>query len=241
MKKEIEITIILPAYNEEENLVPLVEKISEVMKGAHQTYEVIIVDDASTDNTRDVAQAIRKKNPEVRMISHVENQGQSAGQATGFEGAKGKIIVTMDADGQNDPVDIPRLLHSLTDDIDCVTGVRRVRRDNVVRRISSKIANQFRNIITGDRITDAGCTYRAIRKSALNEVPVFNGMHRFLPTLLRVQGFGVKEIKVNHRPRLRGESKYGISNRLWRGIRDCFAMRWYTARSIKGNRTVDEK
>jgi dolichol-phosphate mannosyltransferase len=143
----------------------------------------------------------------------------------------------MDADGQNDPESIPELLAALPG-FDCVAGVRRRREDNWVKRVSSKIANGFRNAITGDRISDSGCTFRALRREALAEVPVFNGMHRFLPSLLRFQGYRVTEIAVRHRPRTTGVSKYGVGNRLFRGIRDCFAMRWYRRRAVPGRRAA---
>jgi len=143
----------------------------------------------------------------------------------------------MDADQQNDPADIPALLGALDADTAAVCGVRRKHEDSFMRRVSSRIANGFRNAITGDRITDAGCTFRALRRNALRELPVFNGLHRFLPTILRLQGCKAKELPVNHRPRTRGTAKYGVANRMWRGIRDCFAMRWYRARCLPAQRS----
>jgi len=145
----------------------------------------------------------------------------------------------MDGDRQNDPADIPRLLRALeeVDDVAFVCGVRHPRQDDRVKRVASRIANRFRDVVTGDRIRDAGCAYRAIRREALDELPVFNGMHRFLPTILRAQGYRVEEITVRHRLRTIGQTKYGVADRLWRGIRDCFAMRWYRKRAIRGDRT----
>ncbi len=233
MRDNIDVSVIVPAYNEDENLEPLTVEIVEAMARTRFTYEILIIDDGSTDQTESVLEGLEKRYPVVRPVRHLTNFGQSAGQATGFRVAQGHTLITMDADLQNDPADIPNLLQALEEGIDCVCGVRRVRRDNFVKRISSKIANGFRNMITRDRVTDAGCTYRSIRKAALTEVPVFNGMHRFLPTLLRAQGFTIREIEVNHRSRTRGVSKYGINNRVWRGIRDCFAIRWYRARAVK--------
>jgi glycosyltransferase involved in cell wall biosynthesis len=151
--------------------------------------------------------------------------------------AKGEIVITMDADLQNDPADIPTLLEALTPEVDCVCGIRRTREDDFVKRISSRIANGFRNWITGDNIQDAGCTYRALRRNILGEMVVFNGMHRFIPTILRAQGCRVVEIKVNHRPRTKGVSKYGVGNRLWRGILDCLAIRWYRRRALAYGRS----
>jgi dolichol-phosphate mannosyltransferase len=240
MSDAVHVSVVVPAYNEEENLGPLAAEIDAAMEGLPYNYEVLFIDDGSTDQTPKVIEDLERTHPAVRGVRHTTNHGQSAGQATGFKVARGEKIITMDADLQNDPADIPSLLRAHTDDIDCVCGVRQVRRDNLVRRISSKLANGFRNAITGDRVTDAGCTFRSIRRDALGEVPIFNGMHRFLPSILRAQGYRVEEIAVNHRPRTHGYSKYGINDRLWRGIRDCFAMRWYRARALKGNRTLND-
>jgi dolichol-phosphate mannosyltransferase len=234
------VSVILPAYNESENLAPLTEEIEGAMRIADITYEIIFVDDGSTDQSAQVLDLLSETRKSVRSIRHLTNFGQSAAQASGFRAALGEVVITMDADLQNDPADIPALLEALTEGVDCVCGVRVVRRDNFVRRVSSKIANCFRNLITGDRVADSGCTYRAMRKTALAEVPLFNGMHRFIPTILRAQGFNVIEIPVNHRERSRGVSKYGINDRLWRGIRDCFAVRWYRARAVHGTRLRHE-
>jgi hypothetical protein len=145
----------------------------------------------------------------------------------------------MDADQQNDPADIPALMEA-SKNADAVCGVRKQREDDWVKRISSKIANGFRNRVTKDVIADAGCTFRILRREALREIPVFNGMHRFLPTLLRLQGFTVAEIAVNHRPRTRGESKYGIGNRMFRGLVDCFAILWWRKRCFPAKRFLSE-
>jgi glycosyltransferase involved in cell wall biosynthesis len=173
------------------------------------------------------------------MNRHNLNCGESAAEATGFAHARGEWIITIDADQQNDPADIPSLLEA-SKNVDAVCGVRTKREDDFVKRISSRIANGFRNWVTGDVIADAGCTFRALRKEALREIPVFNGMHRFLPTLLRLQGFTVIEIPVNHRPRTRGESKYGIGNRMFRGLIDCFAIHWWRKRCLPTNRSFLE-
>jgi glycosyltransferase involved in cell wall biosynthesis len=143
----------------------------------------------------------------------------------------------MDADGQNDPRDIPRLLEVLQQ-ADAVTGIRRRRRDTRTKRLASRLANAFRNVVTRDHISDAGCAYRALRREALYEIPIFDGLHRFLPTLLRLQGFRVLELEVTHRPRSGGVSKYGIHDRLWRGLLDCLAMCWLRWRAIPGNRVA---
>ena len=232
----VDLSVVMPVFNEEDNLGPLVNELEGVLKKTGRRFEVICVNDCSTDNSLAVIQELQKTRPYLRVVNHRVNSGESAAGATGFENARGEIVITIDADQQNDPADIPALLDALKDDVDAVCGVRRKREDDWVRRLSSRVANGFRNWMTGDRIADAGCTYRALRRSALHEVPVFNGMHRFLPTLLRLQGYKAVEILVNHRPRTRGTSKYGVGNRMWRGIVDCFAMRWFRARSVRGDR-----
>jgi dolichol-phosphate mannosyltransferase len=238
--QRIDLSIVIPVFNEEENLEPLLLELEPVLKNLSSSFEVICVDDKSTDKSLQILRQLQNTYPYLLVLSHRLNAGESAAQATGFEYARGKVILTMDADLQNDPADIPALLAALKNDVAAVCGIRRVRKDDLVKKISSRIANCFRNWVTGDLIHDAGCTFRAIRKSALKEIPVFNGLHRFLPTLLRYQGYRVVEIEVNHRPRMHGTSKYGIGNRLWRGLRDCFAMRWFKARSIRGDRVAED-
>lgn len=232
---EIELSVVIPIYNEEENIEPLLEELFPILRNTRRTFEVICVDDSSTDNSLSVLKEMKKIYPELRIIRHRINSGESAAGATGFAYARGSVIITIDGDQQNDPADIPSLLEAL-EDADAVCGTRGKREDDWVKRISSRIANGFRNRITGDVISDAGCTFRALRTTALGEIPVFNGMHRFLPTLLRLQGYRVKEISVNHRPRTRGKSKYGIGNRMFRGLVDCFAMRWWRRRCLLGDR-----
>jgi len=238
--QKIDLSIVIPVFNEEENLEPLLLELEPVLKKLKCFFEVICVDDKSTDNSLLILQQLQNTCPYLRVIGHRMNAGESAAQVTGFEHARGEIVVTMDADLQNDPADIPMLLASLQNGIAAVCGVRRVREDDLVKKISSRIANHFRNWVTGDWIRDAGCTFRALRSEAIQELPAFNGLHRFLPTLLRYQGYRVVEIEVNHRPRMRGTSKYGIGNRLWRGLRDCFVMRWFRVRSIRGDRVERE-
>ncbi len=233
---KLDITVVIPVFNEEENLAPLWQELQGYLDKTGKGWEVLFINDASTDSSPRLLDQMAAGDSRIRVIHHKINSGESAGQATGFRFAKGDLVITMDADQQNDPADIPAMLEALTPQIDCVCGVRRIRQDDWVKRFSSRTANRFRNTITGDRISDAGCTYRVVRRSAVQEVPVFNGMHRFLPTLLRAQGYQVVELLVNHRPRVKGVSKYGVGNRLWRGIRDCFAMRWYQRRVISGKR-----
>jgi len=236
MEQPIDLSIVIPVFNEEESLPILFEELGRALRAVAKSYEIVCVNDASTDSSAAVLADLQREHPELVVATHRMNCGESAAQASGFKRARGEIIITMDADLQNDPADIPAFLQALSADVACVCGVRKVRQDDFVKRFSSRTANKFRDLITGDHIQDAGCTYRAIRRSALGEMLVFNGMHRFLPTVLKAQGYQVREILVNHRPRVKGYSKYGVGNRLWRGIRDCFAIRWYRARAIAAGR-----
>jgi len=235
------LTVIIPVYNEQDNLEALLVELEPCLRSLKLGFEVVCIDDCSTDDSPKVLQRLQLSRDWLRVVRHSVNSGESAGQATGFRRAYGDLLVTMDADLQNDPADIAGLLSELESHVDAVCGVRRKREDDFVRRISSRIANSFRNSVTGDRIADAGCTFRALRRSAVHELPVFNGLHRFLPTLLRWQGYSVRERLVNHRPRKHGVSKYGVGNRAWRGIVDCLAMRWYRRRCIRGARVAPER
>lgn len=232
------VSIVFPCYNEEDCVEPLVEELHQVLgETFDQSWEAVFVDDASTDATAAKLARLSQRYPSVRVVTHAVNSGESAGFATGFREARGELIVMMDADMQHDPRDIPKLVE-LAAEADCVCGVRTERHDDFVKRASSKIANAFRNFVTGDRVTDAGCTFRVLRREAVGEVPAFNGMHRFLPTLLRMQGYRIVETPIHHRERPAGYSKYGIGNRLWRGILDCFAMRWFRRRALAGRRVL---
>jgi dolichol-phosphate mannosyltransferase len=232
------LSVIVPVFNEEDNLEPMLEELEERLQKMALDYEVVFVNDASTDKSLEILNKLSAQNPgKIRFTNHVINCGESAAQATGFKLARGEVVLTMDADQQNDPADIPSLLKGLEPGVDCVCGVRRKRNDTLVKQFSSWAANGFRNLITNDKVSDAGCTFRVIRKEALGEIPVFNGMHRFIPTILRLQGFIVIEVMINDRPRAAGTSKYGVGNRLWRGLRDCAAMRWYAQRAVPARRT----
>lgn len=234
-ENRVRLSVVVPAFNEQDNIVPLTEEIIAALAALEGGFEVILIDDASTDAT--AATIAGFNHPCVRGVFHRVNCGQSAAVAAGFQAARGEWVATLDGDGQNDPADLPAMLaQARQESVDCVTGVRKKRKDNFIRRFSSRVANGFRNWITGDQISDSGCGIRVARRAALREVPVFNGMHRFLPTLLRGQGYVVAERQVNHRERTRGVSKYGVHNRLWRGIRDCFGIRWYLKRAVRSDR-----
>jgi dolichol-phosphate mannosyltransferase len=231
---EPEISIVIPVYNEEENLPVLAEEIRAAMalvETAGRSYEVILVDDGSTDTSPAVMARLAREDSRLRILRQRRNSGQSAALDAGVRYAHGSIVVTLDADLQNDPADIPRLLDRM-EGFDVVSGVRAKRRDTWVRRVSSKIANGIRNRVTHESVTDVGCTLRAMRIEYLRRIPVFNGMHRFLPTLLRMEGARVTEVPVNHRPRLHGQPKYNIRNRIFRALADLFGVRWMQTRWV---------
>jgi dolichol-phosphate mannosyltransferase len=226
-----EVSIVIPAHNEAESLEALAGEIRRALDGEGLAYEVIFVDDGSTDATPAALRRLAAADGRVRVVRQRRRAGQSAALDAGFRRARGAILVTLDADLQNDPADIPRLLAELPGH-DLVCGVRTRRRDDWVRRVSSRLANGVRNRVTDERIADVGCSLKAYRAEVLRRVPMYDGMHRFLPTLLRLEGARVKEVPVAHRPRLHGETKYGIGNRLWKGIADLAAVRWMQRRWI---------
>lgn len=230
------LSVIVPVHNEAENVPPLMEELQSAFEALNEDYEILWINDGSNDRTGPLLDGLAHEESPCRVLHHDRRFGQSASHATGFHYARGNRLVTMDGDGQNDPADLPELVSALENDVACVTGIRVNRQDRWTRRVSSSIANAFRNWITGDRITDAGCTFRLFKKEGVREIPLFDGMHRFLPTLLRAQGFRVIEMPIHHRPRRHGTSKYGVSDRLWRGIVDCAAMRWYQRRALPAQR-----
>ncbi len=229
------ISVILPCYNEAENLEEVVTELESVLTQVNQTFEVILVDDHSTDNSPTIVHMLQKTRPHLRLFIHKKNFGQSAAFMTGFQNAKGKILITLDADQQYDVSDIPHFLEALKD-CDAVCGIRQKRKDSWEKIVSSRIANGVRNWILKDGIHDAGCTFRAFHKKALVHLIPFQGMHRFFPMLLKSQGAHVKEIMVQHRPRAKGQTKYGMWDRLGVGIWDTFAMLWYRKRGFPADR-----
>jgi dolichol-phosphate mannosyltransferase len=226
------LSLVVPAFNEEANLADLAAEIRAAVEPLGRPWELLLVDDGSTDGTLAEMRRLAAGEPRIRVLRHRRNAGQSAALVSGFRAARGEIVVTLDADLQNDPADIPRLLAKLDEGFGVVSGVRVDRRDSFVRRASSKIANAVRNRATDEAITDVGCSLKAYRAEFLQNLPMFSGMHRFLPTLVRWNGATVAEIPVRHRPRRHGVAKYGIGNRLFRALADLFAVRWMRTRWI---------
>lgn len=226
------ISLVIPVYNERDNLAQLHSELARVMRSIGDAYEILFVDDGSTDGSDRVLRDLRAADGHLRVVTLARNAGQSAAMDAGFKSAAGEVVVTLDADLQNDPADIPRLLEALSG-WDAVVGVRRERRDNLVRRVSSRVANYVRNRLSDETIADTGCSLKAFRRASLSRIVLYDGMHRFLPTLLKMEGCRVREVPVGHRPRLHGESKYGIGNRLLPSFMDLLAVRWMKRRKLR--------
>lgn len=227
------LSVIVPVKDEEECVGTLAGEVTQALNASGRDWECIWVNDGSTDGTQAVLDRLCRDDPHHRFLELDGNFGQSAALAAGFGAARGDTIATLDGDGQNDPRDLPRLLDRLDQgDVDMVNGVRQKRRDSFLRRISSRIANGFRNWATEERVSDVGCSIRACRRECLSGIIVFRGMHRFLPTLVRMRGYRIVEMPVNHRPRTKGKTKYGVNNRLWVGLADTFAVRWMQKRLV---------
>lgn len=227
----VTLSMVVPAYDEEANLPLLHQRVSQVF-GGRDDWELILVDDGSRDGTAEVIRGLARSDARVVGVFLARNGGQSGALAAGVREARGDAIATLDADLQNDPADLPALLEALRDH-DAVVGYRARRRDTFVRRASSRIANAIRNRISGDQIRDTGCGLKVFRTEALRTIPWFDGMHRFLPTLLRYRGLSVLEVPVNHHPRHAGSSKYGIRNRALRAFLDLLAVRWMRSRLLR--------
>jgi glycosyltransferase involved in cell wall biosynthesis len=227
----VTLSLVVPAYNEEGNVAALCGEIAKALPDDLR-WELVYVDDGSTDRTEALLREEAEKNDRVKGIVLRENRGQTTATWIGLQVARGQLICTLDADLQNDPRDIPKLLEALGDH-DAVVGYRAHRRDTFVRRASSRIANAIRNRVSGDSIRDTGCSLKLFRSDAIRSIPFFDGMHRFLPTLLRYHNYSVVEVPVSHRPRIAGTSKYGIRNRALRAAKDLLAVRWMRSRILK--------
>lgn len=230
----LELSVVFPVYNEEENIPVLLAEIRRAIDPLGISYEIVAADDGSRDRSVEVLHAERKNHPMLRIVRLEKNSGQTAALDAAWRAARAKYVVSLDADLQNDPADIPAMLRKLeADGVDMVIGVRVNRQDTAMRKLQSRIGNGVRNWITGDYITDTGCSLKLVRRACIDEIQLFTGMHRFLPTLVRMRGYSVVEMPVNHRPRQFGVSKYGAMNRAFRGLADCFAVRWMRTRVLR--------
>lgn len=231
----IDLTLIVPVFNEVESLRPLLEEIVAALDGKPWTYEVLFVDDGSTDGSFELMGALRETYPQAGAIRFRRNFGQTAAFAAGFDHARGQVIVTIDADRQNDPADVPALVEKLNEGFDVVNGWRANRQDKLLlRKVPSYIANRLIARTTGVKLHDRGCSLRAYRREVVRELRLYGEMHRFIPELASAAGFLMTEVPVNHRPRTAGTSKYGIS-RTFRVILDLMTimfLRRYSARPM---------
>jgi glycosyltransferase involved in cell wall biosynthesis len=221
-----ELSVIVPLYNEEENVPILQSELRAALKGID--HELIFVDDGSADHTVERIEAA----PNLRVIRFEKNAGQSAAIYAGLHAARGTTVVLIDGDLQNDPADIPRLLNEISRGADLVCGYRAQRKDRWVKRATSRIANAVRSRYTKDGVRDTGCTLKAMRRECVTVLVPFKGMHRFIPALVKGAGYRLVEIPVNHRPRRFGQTKYGLGNRAVRATIDMFGVRWLLSRRL---------
>jgi glycosyltransferase involved in cell wall biosynthesis len=228
----VDLSIVIPVYNEEDNLALLLSELQEVLPSLGRPYEIIFVDDGSLDRSFAILKDATTRDPHVRVLRFKENAGQTAAFDAGFKAASGDIIITMDADLQNDPRDIPELLRH-SNEFDVVCGWRHDRQDPWTKIMASRIANFVRNKLSNEQIIDTGCSLKAYRRNDLNRLKLYNGMHRFLPTLLKMEGCTVTQVRVNHRPRRFGQTKYSIGNRMIRSFLDLLAVRWMQKRRLR--------
>jgi glycosyltransferase involved in cell wall biosynthesis len=225
----------VPCFNEEGNLRALHQAITQTLDQIHISYELIVADDCSIDGSWLVLKQMALGDPRVRGLRLERNSGQSAAFWSGMKAARGRYIATMDADLQNRPEDLPKFLEHL-ERWDCVCGSRvqtRKKGDSFVRRASSRIANWVRNTATNESVTDSGCCYRVFKRECIDNLKFFKGMHRFLPTLFKIEGYTVAEISVSHRPRLSGRSHYGVWDRLFAATYDLLAVCWMQRRMFR--------
>ncbi len=229
----LDLSVVIPVYNEEDNLSPLWAELRGVLEGLALRFEIVFVDDGSDDRSAEIIRGLRETDARVRLVRLKANAGETAATDAGFKAARGRWVITMDADLQNDPADLPALLAKL-DTWDAATGWRvdRAAGDTWVRRLSSRAANGIRNVISDETIHDSGCTFRAFRRECLRDLTLYRGFHRFIPTLLRMRGFRVVEVPVHNRPRRYGRSKYGIMNRAFVAFADLLAVRWMKSRQL---------
>ncbi len=240
----MDLSVVIPAHNEAENVGPLVREIGAALAGGGTDYEIVLVDDGSTDATLAYVEELARTNPRLRVVRHPASRGQSFAIATGVQAARGDWIATLDGDGQNDPADMPRLLAMRAGGRGggggragqteggplLIAGYRRKRRDTWLKRVSSRVANAVRGWLLGDRTPDTGCGLKLFQRDAFLALPHFDHMHRFLPALFLRAGGRVVSVEVGHRPRERGASHYGMWNRLWVGIVDLLGVWWLIRR-----------
>jgi dolichol-phosphate mannosyltransferase len=226
------LSLVIPAYNEQETIQELLRRVGGALSNIGKPFEVVIIDDGSTDNTPKLLNEAMPSCPWLRVLRMQRNGGQSAAFDAGFKAARGQVIATIDADLQNDPEEIPRLLPML-DGFDMINGWRRDRQDTPMRRMQSRIANRIRNWISQEIINDSACSLKLYKRHCLEGIQLYKGMHRFMPTLVKLRGYTVDEVPVKHSQRYAGTAKYGLRNRALRAFVDLLAVRWMKSRYIR--------
>lgn len=228
----VKYTVVIPLKNEEENIIDLINELEPVMESLNQPWELICINDGSTDKTQEILSSLIKQKKYLRILQFTKNFGQSSAFDAGFKSAKGEYVITLDGDRQNDPADIPKLIDAIHN-CDLVCGKRIKRRDPWHKKIISKFANAFRSRLCQDSVQDTGCSLKIYRTQCLRKIKMYHGMHRFLPALFSIEGYRIKEIPVNHRARTRGVTKYNIFNRSFNTIADMLAVRWMRKRQLQ--------
>ena len=229
-------SVVIPIKDERDNVSPLTERVLKVLAARPESreapFELLYIDDGSTDGSSELLDQIQQNYPAVRVLHFDRNYGQSSAFDAGFKHSTGELVITLDGDLQNDPADIDTML-PLIKQYDLVCGWRATRNDNLVRKLSSRIANRVRSAVTGDRVHDTGCSLKIFRRAVVEKLQLFTGMHRFFPALALMHGFTVTEIPVSHYPRAHGVSKYGVGNRLFKSLYDLIAVRWMQHRVLR--------
>src|SRR5665213_191636 len=226
------LSLVIPAYNEQETIQELLRRVGAALSNIGKPFEVVIIDDGSTDNTPKLLSEAMPNCPWLRVLRMQRNAGQSAAFDAGFKAARGQVIATIDADLQNDPEEIPRLL-TMLDGFDMINGWRRDRKDTPMRRMQSRIANRIRNWISQETIQDSASSLKLYKRHCLEGIQLYKGMHRFMPTLVKLRGYTVDEVPVKHSQRFAGTAKYGLRNRALRAFVDLLAVRWMKSRYIR--------
>ena len=227
----VKYSIVIPMKDEEGNVKPLIEEIEPIMHSLNDGWELICIDDGSVDKTLSILNELSSEKPYLKTIVFDRNYGQSSAFDAGFRSARGEYVITLDGDRQNDPSDIPRMI-KMAHQFDLVCGIRKKRRDKWLKRAISYWANTVRSRFCGDGVQDTGCSLKIYRKSCLNKIKMYHGMHRFLPALFKIEGFSVGQLPVNHRERDQGKTKYNFLNRSFNTVSDMFAVRWMRKRQL---------
>lgn len=224
-------SVIIPLKNEEGNIIELIDELEPIMKKIGAPWELLCIDDGSTDNTLKILTQLASSKNYMRVLTFDRNYGQSSAFDAGFKNARGEWVISLDGDRQNDPADIPKLIAASSDG-DLICGYRMNRRDPWHKKITSRLANLIRGRLCRDQVRDTGCSLKLYRTSCLRHIKMYQGMHRFLPALFKIEGYRVCEVPVNHRERVKGKTKYSLFNRSFNTIADMLAVRWMWKRRL---------